>query len=681
MLSARTSYLCLILLMISIVSKAKPIDLKEGDVSSQFQYLIDSTRKYSISDVRQLADTDYLIANSRIVNINTDYPIWVKLIIENTSDDTYLVFNNPVTDSIVLYNEERVEYQGESVKSANKNYNTLLPVFKIPANKHKVICWIKITNPSSPTTLDWQVGSGGNVFRKMDMRILIMSGFFFLMLIVFIFNIVLYASTKSNMVLTFGLFNFSTLLFISTISGLNVFMPYEIAYYVNPYAIIVVCMLTMSGIVMSINILSIRKNFPVIYSILLVAFSVIVLCVLLVLFGEQVLASKIANPLGGLIIPIYIFASYKAYRQGQTHALYYLIGWVVYYIVGVILILAFFAMIPSREYLYYLTPSVSIIDFFLISATVISKINKYRIEKERAEKEQFLMIQNQNNFLEKRVEERTRELQFLNEEIATQNEELQSQKDHISILNDSLEKKVGQRTTELQNAMTSLQLRNKDLESFSYVVSHNLRGPISTLLGLAQIFNIEKPEDPSNRDVMQYAQKAVLDLDRVIQDLNYIISVKSTGEEIIEKIDLEEILKLTLGLLDKEIVLSNAKIETDFSRSPELTSVPTYLQNIFYNILSNSIKYTKNNQSPLIQISSYKEDGYVLLSFSDKGIGMNLPQVKEKIFKMFQRFDKTKEGRGIGLYLVKSQIDLLNGTIEVESSLGVGTTFTVRLPE
>ena len=120
------------------------------------------------------------------------------------------------------------------------------------------------------------------------------------------------------------------------------------------------------------------------------------------------------------------------------------------------------------------------------------------------------------------------------------------------------------------------------------------------------------------------------------------------------------------------------KIETDFSASPSVFFSDVYLESIFLNFLTNSIKYAHPTRYPLVKIKTFfDEEEHTKLSYSDNGIGMNMDRVRHKIFGLYQRFHSNSDGKGIGLYLTYSQVTALGGKIDVESEEGMGTTFTI----
>ena len=120
------------------------------------------------------------------------------------------------------------------------------------------------------------------------------------------------------------------------------------------------------------------------------------------------------------------------------------------------------------------------------------------------------------------------------------------------------------------------------------------------------------------------------------------------------------------------------KIEADFTGAETVQFSDVYLESILLNLLTNAIKYAHPTRYPVIKIKTYRDaDGKLKLTFSDNGIGMNMERVKNKIFGLYQRFHNNADAKGIGLYLVHSQVTALEGKIEVESEEGVGTTFTI----
>ena len=131
-----------------------------------------------------------------------------------------------------------------------------------------------------------------------------------------------------------------------------------------------------------------------------------------------------------------------------------------------------------------------------------------------------------------------------------------------------------------------------------------------------------------------------------------------------------------------EIGEANAIINSNIDDSFFINSINSFLHSIFYNLISNSLKYRDHSRDCNISIHVDFEDKSVTLTFADNGIGIDLEKYKDKVFGLYKRFHKdVADGTGVGLHLIKEQIETLGGNINVKSELGKGTTFIVELNE
>jgi len=221
--------------------------------------------------------------------------------------------------------------------------------------------------------------------------------------------------------------------------------------------------------------------------------------------------------------------------------------------------------------------------------------------------------------------------------------------------------------------------QNHELQNFVRIISHNLRGPISNLLMLSKIY--EWGKDEMNDDIVKKIEHTTEALDQTIKDLHLSLSLKSADKEKFREVFLKEVIKDVEGLLAEEIAKHKATLKTDFSKADVVFGAKSYVVNIFYNLILNAINYGKEGVPAKIEIATEKTDENVVLRFSDNGIGMELtPEKERKIFDMYGRLSGATEGKGFGLYLVKTQVEAMDGKIGVESEIGKGTTFTISLP-
>ena len=249
-------------------------------------------------------------------------------------------------------------------------------------------------------------------------------------------------------------------------------------------------------------------------------------------------------------------------------------------------------------------------------------------------------------------------------------------KDYVStIVRDITEKK---KIEEEQKALTDeLMKNNQDLQQFSFITSHNLRAPVANLLSLLSLYNKEKPEEPFNQVLIEKFEQATQQLNQTLNDLVNVLVIKSNNN--IEK-ETINFIQIYLGVrknIENLLADKKGKIEVDFTEIEEIQYNKIHIESLFLNMITNAIKYSSPERKPIIKISSHLLDGWVLVKFSDNGLGMDLKRYGDRLFGLYQRFHGNIDGKGLGLYMTKSQITTMGGKIEVESELGKGTTFNI----
>ena len=221
--------------------------------------------------------------------------------------------------------------------------------------------------------------------------------------------------------------------------------------------------------------------------------------------------------------------------------------------------------------------------------------------------------------------------------------------------------------------------QNHELQNFVRIISHNLRGPISNVLMLSRIY--EWGKDEMNDDIVKKIEHTTEALDQTIKDLHLSLSLKSADKEKFREVYLKDVMKDIDGLLADEISKYKATINTDFTKVDLVFGAKSYVVNIFYNLILNAINYAKEDVPAIISIKTEETVDAISIKFTDNGIGMELtPEKERKIFDMYGRLSGATEGKGFGLYLVKTQVEAMDGKIEVESEKGLGSTFTITFP-
>lgn len=222
--------------------------------------------------------------------------------------------------------------------------------------------------------------------------------------------------------------------------------------------------------------------------------------------------------------------------------------------------------------------------------------------------------------------------------------------------------------------------RNKALEQFAYIVSHNLRAPVANILGLANVLQLPGLDNQSANECISNLHRSTTALDKVITDLNYILQLQDQEVADYQELSFSDIVKDIKSSISHIIDDQNVLIVTDFSAIDVIYSHRTYMRSIFYNLITNSIKYKRTDSPVLISITSKATPAGVTLRFKDNGTGIDLKQNGNKIFGLYKRFHAHIEGKGMGLFMVKNHVESLGGAIGVVSGLNDGTEFTIQLP-
>ena len=233
---------------------------------------------------------------------------------------------------------------------------------------------------------------------------------------------------------------------------------------------------------------------------------------------------------------------------------------------------------------------------------------------------------------------------------------------------------------QLSNINQALHHRNEHLEGLARMVSHNLRSPIA---GMKMLLNLyERMETPEEKeDIVNNLREGAFTLFDMVEDLSAImLDYKELNKEK-ESLELKEVAQTIVSQLSGQIKSADARVNLDFREYPEVIYSKTYLESIFLNLISNALKYRSPDRTPEITVKSYREDNKVMLSVQDNGLGLDLSQHREQLFKMYKTFhrDAGADSKGIGLFITKNQVEMMGGKISVKSTLGQGTTFYVEL--
>lgn len=223
-----------------------------------------------------------------------------------------------------------------------------------------------------------------------------------------------------------------------------------------------------------------------------------------------------------------------------------------------------------------------------------------------------------------------------------------------------------------------LQETNAELDKFTYSVTHDIRGPVVSILGALQILKEmdDLVEMKKLLAMMEHSAEKVKDL---ITNIHAYYNLKR-GNLNIQEISFAALVEELLLLHSMDANLRGVSIKTDIVQDESFRSDLTVLQLIFNNLLNNAIKYQqKEEKEKYVELKIQVHRGVAEIVIEDNGIGID-PEYREEVFEMFFRATKEAMGSGFGLYNVKDALNKLNGTVHLESSLGKGSKFVITIP-
>lgn len=220
--------------------------------------------------------------------------------------------------------------------------------------------------------------------------------------------------------------------------------------------------------------------------------------------------------------------------------------------------------------------------------------------------------------------------------------------------------------------------QNKRLQNFAYMVSHNLRSHTGNLEFMVNLYN-ETDSAEERVEVFAHIKSISSSLNTTVKHLEEIVKIQAEINEDKTLVEFEKIFKQVMCALQSNITDAGAHIDYDFTECPHINYIPAYMESIFQNLLTNAIKYRQKDRPPLIKCYSFTMNNHIYLIFEDNGMGIDMDKHGDKVFGMYKTFHQNSDAKGIGLFITRSQIESLGGTIKVESTVNVGTKFTLKL--
>ncbi len=702
-------------LAIKAASFQEPIiQLKDGEthekIGLQLMYLIDKTQKLNLD---QIFNKEFQGLNQEVPSLGLgDGNIWIKFkiqLLDSNNLPYVLEIAHPTFDSLYLYsktpNNEGWDsmFLGDRVPFSERltnHKNFIFPLTLEVGNTSTF--YLKINNKGS-IILPLNIIPKSDLFAS-DLEEEILFGIFYgIMLVMLLYNLFLSVAARSLSYTYYVGIIAGNLLTISALNG----HAFQYVWYNNFWWANHVIVFGIGVWVLSANLFAVRflesKKYSIAYH---RVFQLMQFSGLLIIISAFTIDYNLSLTFSNYVVVfncfILFFSGLLFWYKKVKIAKVFTFAWALYLLGILLYTLRNLGYLPVNFLTSHVMEFGAVSEVILLSISLGYKYRLLEMDKKHAQKNVLdimtrsqSLIQNQNEDLELRFQERTAELRQKQKEVLEQNEKLntkndklieaqdiiQQQNQMLRKYNDDLENQVITRTDDLQQTNQELAQNVQQLEQYAFMTAHNLRAPVARLLGLTNL--LELNPEATKEDWLMILSKIKdesFSLDAVIKDMNAIIELRKGSEIEYENVNVEEKVNQVKRILKNNITVSGINILIDTNGFTEFKSNSIYTESIFYNLISNAIKYKSNREDSFIQIITGKTEKHFIIHIKDNGIGIDLEQYGGKLFGMYKRFHTHVEGKGLGLFLVKSQMDILKGDIKIESKPGVGTTFSLFFP-
>lgn len=682
-------WLAMVVLPLAMRAQASPPDtltIKTSEVvlaSQKAAFFVDTTNQLGLE---QLSTEPY---QSKFKTAEGDVPnfieepgtVWFRLLIKNETDyPLYLRIVNPYIQQLNIYaitanGPHLLANTGFSRLYATRGISGTNFLVPLPIDHDKTITLMG--KMYQPYWAPLEVGDRWvilNKERQSQLLNIFILGILFVMLF---YNLVLYFFIRDIIYVYYVVYVFSAILYLLFTNSLlfEWFWPNDPKWNQSMFP---VSFVFFTLLVFANQVMSARKVVPRLYQFSYLLFGMMAV-ITLDFFVHYPKMIAVVNLLATLA-PVYVLVLliYQL-RKKFVLAYLFLIGWLPVLAASVVYTMAMRGVFYNDFILSHGVGVAMAWEATVFSLVLGYRYNVFRLQKLAMERENIRMVKDHNKMLEAKVEERTREIVRQNEELVQRQLENQEQQRTIENHNRQLEAAVERRTMQLEDSNSVLRGQMHKLEQFNFIIAHNLRSPVARLLGLSNIFNRQNLSDPINEVVMEKTSEAAHDLDKVISDLGDILNMQQGNNETFVDVSLTELLEKIKVRFAAEIESSQAVLEVQLGIST-MRTVPAYLDSILSNVISNSLKHRHRERSPRILVRVTATTANYKILVRDNGKGFDREKYADKLFEPFQRFDLETTGKGLGLFLVKTQTASLQGHVYIQSKEGIGTEVEIVVP-
>lgn len=232
----------------------------------------------------------------------------------------------------------------------------------------------------------------------------------------------------------------------------------------------------------------------------------------------------------------------------------------------------------------------------------------------------------------------------------------------------------------LQELLRKSHDQNKWLNNFTHIVSHNIKSHNNNIVGIIELLETTDNHEEFEQ-LLGMLKQSTVKLNETVNNLADFVSFQENTDKHYRMVNLREEIDKTCSIVSQLIHEKNAEILNEVDSDLEVKLIPSYIESILLNLLSNALKYSSDERRSRIRFTAEKDNEYIKLNVEDNGKGLDIEKNKDHIFGMYQTFHGNKDAVGFGLFITKNHIEAMDGKIEVSSKNGQGSTFTIYLHE
>lgn len=698
--------LSLFFLSLTRISATSPIEINNDSslLLNNRLYIYTDSNSLDIEDVVKLPDSMFQRAHLQVPNLGiSDNTFWIKFYLKNNTENRDLVlrFSNPILDLGVLYHQiDDSSYISQALgenfffKERKYLYPDYIFDLNLEPNKEKVY-FLKVKS-SKQILVPLSVGSITNVIYSSKSKDVIFGIYTGIIVVMFLYNFFIFFVTKDKSYLYYIAYIFTVGLVQLTFAGYSYEYIWPDNLWLSKHGLLIFG--SLSGITIMLFVyefLQIKIYSKIIKLVIWFVTGLYVIALIAALFDQYGFSYRLID-LSGLLLSISLLSiSIYIAKKGYRPAFFFLIAWIIFLVGLFVFIFRSLGILPYNNFTNYTMPAGSALEVILLSLALADRINILKKEKADAQKrelevlnENHILIENKNIELEQMVGERTEDLLKTNKELNETLTKLQIAQ--VQLVESEKMVSLGQLTAGVAHEINN---------PINFVLSNvsPLRRDLEDLLAIIEAYEAVKENSEQGFSKVDELKKN-LNFDYLKEEITQILAGIENGAErtseivkslrMFSRLDESEQKKAAIGdCIESTLTVLTSKIKDfsvivkkDFQFTDEINCYPGKLNQVFMNLINNSLDALENKQNAELSFTIEEQDNWIKVAISDNGIG--IPEnIQDHIFDPFFTTKDVGKGTGLGMSIVYSIIQDHNGKILLDSKEGIGTTFHLFLPK